>query len=1155
MVARSPKRAAAKRSTPVPPEPLPQRRHRPTPEPASRPGVSRRSAPLLLAALAWLPLLSCSGPTSAPTPENGPPQLLARFDGPQYLEGDVPLEPPTFLLGSLRSEPINPELAEMSAAAVVEVYLRRGLPGRHAVETPPETAAGAENQSGVPSDPMTAKDLAAVKSYAGARQAILAGEFADAERLLQEVLAHDPQSAAAWKLVADSSRLQGRPAAFLAACERLLRADPDSVYALTHLGRRYSSLGEDEDACRLLAPARRLAANRPHRVPLPLIDAALATSLHRLGYLRAATEIDADLLPEIRPALQTHPYDRAELRSLFEQQSGFLCRRGDAFMALGEPAAAAAAYETAAESYAELPGSFLLARRLWAGLACGKPGSAADLLLRDLVQHPDRTPCRHDAELARYLARHTMLDRQLARVLDQFVAQHPESKRGALIRAALQPPKSARTALGDLLSSSADVPPWSEAVFFLADSPQARLALAEELLQQHPSQARQVWETLRDASGPDTSWETWLVEQAEIDPAPGRSVLAALARQDQGRWEEAESILESAGDSEVAALGRVQLLIEQRRPAEALAVLDDRSEEGAETPADLRLRVKALHAGQRAREARSVSERLEVEAGPLSTRDHLLGARLDGDLRQYLEQAASLRRALEVDPQCEAAYGELIRLFDRNGPLSDGREYTQTVQALHSHAPNSPVLRLLRAEEQIRRQEFAAAGETLSALAREYPHDDRVLDTLVDIWSTLRHFESGLETLATLQARHPHEPALARAIARLRVHQGDTDEAIAGLRVFLEAHPQAAELHDLYESAMHQAGRTEEAMERVVARIGAVEPRRRSPEMSIALAMAHLGRGEPETVMEVLSHIDHRVTLNEEQCGKVRHLLLGVIRDHQRQAEAGQGLQVRDFEAAAARRLDASALWLKPEIHEAALALAWFHLVTRLDEDDAKGALALLDRYQAQQRLREILTAVNEALAEAPFEEIAYFISNWPGLSPASQEVILQRVLEINPDHAMALNNLGYTWLEQGGRLQEAVEYLERAYAAAPNDHNIIDSLGWARYKQGLLTDEMSADGSIQRRGAVSLLEEALALVPDFAEPVVRDHLADSLWQVKRYDEARAHWQRALELLEGQEAADWQPALRAQLQSKLAALERGEEPPVAASPDPDEAGD
>jgi tetratricopeptide (TPR) repeat protein len=1106
-----------------------------------------------LAALAMLPLANCTGPTVAPTPEDGSPQLLARFDGPRFLKGDAPLEPPTFLLGSLRSDPINPELAKMSAAAVVDAYLLRGLPGRHAVETPTEVATGAESLSGVPGDPMTAADLAAVKSYAGARQAILAGEFADAERLLQEVLSHDPQSAAAWRLVADSSRLQGRPAAFLAACERMLRADPNSVYALTHLGRRYSSLGEDEDACRLLALARRTASNRQERVPTPLIDAALATSLHRLGYLRAATEIYADLLRELRPALQAHPYHRAELRSLFEQQSGFWRRRGDAFMALGEPAAATAAYESAAESSAELPGSFLLARRVWAELAAGKPGSAADLFLRDLVQHPDRTPSRHDAELTRYLARHTKLDRNLAHVLDQFVEQHPGSKRGALIRAGLQPPKKARSALNDLLSSTADVPAWSEAAFFLADSPQAKLALAEDLLQRHPSQARRVWQALRDASDPDASLAAWLVEQTETDPAPGRAVLAALALHDQGRWEETESLLQRAGDSEVAVLGRVQLLIEQRRHTEALALLEDRQEGSAETPASLRLRIKALHAGQRCREARGVSERLRVEAGPLSAQDHLSRARLDADLRQYADQAASLRRSLDIDPQGEAAYGELIRLFDRNGPLSDGREYTKTVQALHSHAPNSPVLRLLRAEEQIRRQEFAAAGETLSSLARECPHDGRVLDTLVDIWSTLRHFESGLETLATMQARHPHEPALARAVARLRVHQGDTDEAIAGLRVFLEAHPQAAELHDLHESAMHQAGRTDEAMQRVVARIGAVAPSRRSPEMSIALAMAHLGRGETETVMEALNHIDHRVTLTEEQCGKVRHLLLGVIRDHQAQAEAGEGLQVRDLEAAVAHRLDGSALWLKPEIHEAALALAWFRLVTLLDGDDADGALELLDRYQAQQRLREILAAVNEALAEAPFEEIAYFISNWPGLSPASQEVILGRVLEINPNHAMALNNLGYTWLEQGGRLEEAVDYLERAYAAAPDDHNIIDSLGWARYKQGLLMDETAADGSMQRRGAVSLLEEALSLVPDFAEPVVMDHLADSLWQVKRYDEARAHWQRALELLEGQEAADWQQTLREQLQGKLTALERGEEPPVAASPDPDEA--
>ncbi len=107
---------------------------------------------------------------------------------------------------------------------------------------------------------------------------------------------------------------------------------------------------------------------------------------------------------------------------------------------------------------------------------------------------------------------------------------------------------------------------------------------------------------------------------------------------------------------------------------------------------------------------------------------------------------------------------------------------------------------------------------------------------------------------------------------------------------------------------------------------------------------------------------------------------------------------------------------------------------------------------------------------------------------PDILEARLQRVLEIKPDHAHALNALGYSWADRGVRLGEAYELIAKASALAPNDPFIMDSLGWVLYRQG-----KSAD-------ALKTLERAYGLR---ADPEIAAHLGEVLWSLDRKAEAR----------------------------------------------------
>jgi tetratricopeptide (TPR) repeat protein len=89
----------------------------------------------------------------------------------------------------------------------------------------------------------------------------------------------------------------------------------------------------------------------------------------------------------------------------------------------------------------------------------------------------------------------------------------------------------------------------------------------------------------------------------------------------------------------------------------------------------------------------------------------------------------------------------------------------------------------------------------------------------------------------------------------------------------------------------------------------------------------------------------------------------------------------------------------------------------------------------------------------------------------------MQQVLRLNPDHAEALNFIGYTWADSGINLKEALKYIEKAYLLKPKNGFIVDSLGWVHYKLG------------NHKKAAQILREALELEP--SDPHIYEHLGD----------------------------------------------------------------
>ena len=137
----------------------------------------------------------------------------------------------------------------------------------------------------------------------------------------------------------------------------------------------------------------------------------------------------------------------------------------------------------------------------------------------------------------------------------------------------------------------------------------------------------------------------------------------------------------------------------------------------------------------------------------------------------------------------------------------------------------------------------------------------------------------------------------------------------------------------------------------------------------------------------------------------------------------------------------------------------------------------------------------------------------------ADAEVQFKKVLSSDPQHASALNYLGYMLADQNTKLEEALGYIKHAVDLDPANGAYLDSLGWAYY----------------RLGKYDLAEENLLKASQKinTDPTVHDHLGDLYQKTGRLKLAATNWERALNEWNRTIAAEVDPADVSRVQKKL----------------------
>lgn len=680
----------------------------------------------------------------------------------------------------------------------------------------------------------------------------------------------------------------------------------------------------------------------------------------------------------------------------------------------------------------------------------------------------------------------------------------------------------------------------------LAESPadlEALAGLTEALLMQGKAEAAApVFEGLRKAA---PRWPLLALYEGWL----------AHARQD---WANASSalstLLASAPGHPLALLLAADAALRQGQPAQAESLLKGfLSREPTHLPARRQLASAILQQG-RAEEAAAQLEALVREHPEDAGLQTMLGqacvalgdaARADG----------ALARAVSLAPESKLMQTQraLAQIYGGNGA-----EGVATLQRLAAELPEDAMSREGLALGQLLTGEASEALATARALVALRPADPHPLHLLavaaaqagdeeeaskaldealrlspgfapaLSMHGVLALRVGDLETAKTrlesaLKSDRRHEPA-ALALATVGLAEKEPANAVKGLEAFIAGAPAAADARWMLAALRLGAG-DGEAARRLADAALALEPAR--PASRLRWSQVYLAAGAAGPAYDALAEMRKEYGANPI----VLLLYADAARATRRFTEARSAyesltarapsdptpwrgllaLALTEGDTAAAERATAELRRLAPDAPDADEAVA----MLALSRGEPSAALVPLEaafaKGPATRRLLQLAEAEHAAgnpsgakarlenwLKQHPDDMAALEAQGMMALQDNDQalaKTAFEKLLAVQPGHAVALNNLAWLYDQAGD--PRALDYAERARAALPDHPATADTLGWLLVRQG----------QVQR--GLRLIEKAVNEMKD--DPSVVFHHAFALNAAGQQAAARGRVEELLE--------------------------------------------
>jgi len=365
--------------------------------------------------------------------------------------------------------------------------------------------------------------------------------------------------------------------------------------------------------------------------------------------------------------------------------------------------------------------------------------------------------------------------------------------------------------------------------------------------------------------------------------------------------------------------------------------------------------------------------------------------------------------------------------------------------------------------------------------------------SLALVQKNLKQLEDALSILNPIVKLNSEFEAAIILKINIIYDQGNLKEALALADDAYDNFPKNHNIGRLYASMLIENKQLERA-ESVFKDLAELYPEAPSLKLSYALVMLETKKVEPakEILLELLNAGVHQNEAN---------FYLGRIADLNKDNPSAikyyqQVKQSIHFEPA----LERSSFLLAKE--EGKIDEAIKHLeALRTQQPNITLSLWLL-QFKLLSTIDEeerALTTLDSAIKEYPADEqllYARAMIRETHNDLAGMESDLRTIIQNNPQHAVALNALGYTLANRTDRLEEAFILTKAALTLKPENAMILDSMGWVLFKLN------------QKEEALIFLLKAYQTFPDGE---VAAHLGEILWNLDKKDEAQEIWQQSLQ--------------------------------------------
>ena len=517
-----------------------------------------------------------------------------------------------------------------------------------------------------------------------------------------------------------------------------------------------------------------------------------------------------------------------------------------------------------------------------------------------------------------------------------------------------------------------------------------------------------------------------------------------------------------------------------------------------------------------------------VRLQPDSMDDHLLLGRLYRLNNDLQKAEGEFKTAVKLQPDSEEAVTTLAYLYNE---LGDTGRATQVLSSVPSTERSAKLYAALGYTYEQQKQ----YKEAIDAYRHAIELDRDNLDAIRGLAQNLLNdgqTDAALEQYKVIADANPEDAQTYVRIAEIYRRQGKFDQALDNLKKAASMVQDSVEVPYNIAAIYQAQGRYDEAipiMKDLLKKSEKADGKYSNGERSNrAVFLERLGsiyrdQGNNPAAIETFRQIialggDENVERGYQQ-----------IIDTWREAKEWQ--KATDVAKEAVQKLPNSRdlrmvlAAQQADMGESEKALKDVRAMLKGNSDDRAVYITLAQMYTRLRRFSEAEQALDKAeqLSTKPDDkEYVWFLRGSTferSKRYAEAEEQFKKVLASDPEHASALNYLGYMLADQNVKLEEALGYIKRAVDLDPSNGAYLDSLGWAYFRLGKF--ELAEDNLLKASQKIN------------TDPTVHDHLGDLYQKTGRLKLAATNWERALVEWNRTISAEVDPADVARVQKKL----------------------